>query len=75
MPSKQELFAMLFKTGPYKSSKTHNKKFKKKNSKSTTTSSHTKRTGCPPGWTPPKPKPKNNFSLFSYDIIHFHDAF
>lgn len=40
--------------------------------------------GIPATWTPPKPKPKwvppppkpnETFSLFSYDIIHYHDAF
>ena len=71
MPSKQELFAMVFKAGAFKAPKTQRRTFKK-NSK------HTKpkqRTGCPAGWTPPKPKPKEPFSLFSYDIVHYHDAF
>ena len=64
MPSKQELFAMAFKVGAFKASKKKNKATKPK-----------QRTGCPTGWTPPKPKPKETFSLFSYDIFHYHDAF
>ena len=28
-----------------------------------------------PKWTPPPPKPKASFSLFSYDIIDYHDYF
>ena len=72
MPSKQELFAMVFKAGAFKATKTQRSSIKKKNSKSTKPK---QRTGCPTGWTPPKPKPKETFSLFSYDIIHYHDAF
>lgn len=72
MPSKQELFAMVFKAGAFKAPKTQRSSIKKKNSKSTKPK---QRTGCPAGWTPPKPKPKETFSLFSYDIIHYQDAF
>ena len=72
MPSKQELFAMVFKAGAFKVPKPQRSSIKKKNSKSTKPK---QRTGCPTGWTPPKPKPKETFSLFSYDIIHYHDAF
>ena len=71
MPSKQELFAMVFKAGSFKAPKTQRRNIKK-NSKATKPK---QRTGCPAGWTPPKPKPKEPFSLFSYDIFHFHDAF
>ena len=71
MPSKQELFAMVFKAGAFKAPKTQRRNIKK-NSKATKPK---QRTGCPAGWTPPKPKPKEPFSLFSYDIVHFHDAF
>ncbi len=73
MPSKQELFAMVFKTGAFKAPKTQRRTIKK-NSKPTKPKQPT---GCPAGWTPPKPKPKPKkpFSLFSYDIVHFHDAF
>ena len=45
MPAKQELFAMAFKVGAFKASKKKNKATKPK-----------QRTGCPTGWTPPKPK-------------------
>ncbi len=72
MPSKQELFAMVFKAGAFKATKTQRSSIKKKNSKSTKPK---QRTGCPAGWTPPKPKPKETFSLFSYDIVHYNDAF
>ena len=72
MPSKQELFAMVFKTGAFKAPKTRRSSIKKNNSKA---NRPTRRTGCPAGWTPPKPKPKETFSLFSYDIVHYHDAF
>ena len=72
MPSKQELFAMVFKAGAFKAHKTQKRTIKKKNSKVTKPK---QRTGCPTGWTPPKPKPKETFSLFSYDIVHYHDAF
>ena len=75
MLSKQELFAIIFKTQAYKPHKTRRSSIKKKNSKTTKTK---QRTGCPAGWTPPKPKPKKTnepFSLFSYDIFHYHDAF
>ncbi len=73
MPSKQELFAMVFKTGAFKAPKTQRRNIKK-NSKTTKPK---QRTGCPAGWTPPKPKPKPKepFSFFSYDIVHYHDAF
>ncbi len=72
MPSKQELFAMVFKAGAFKAPKNQKRTLKRKNSKATRP---TQRTGCPAGWTPPKPKPKETFSLFSYDIVHYHDAF
>ena len=74
MPSKQELFAMVFKTGAFKAPKTQRQTIKKKKNQSIKPK---QRTGCPAGWTPPKPKPKPKepFSLFSYDIFHFHDAF
>lgn len=74
MPSKQELFAMVFKAGAFKAQKTQRSSIKKKNSKSTKPKQK-QRTGCPTGWTPPKPKPKEPFSFFSYDIVHYHDAF
>lgn len=72
MSSKQELFAMVFKAGSFKATKTQRSSIKKKNSKATKPK---KRTGCPTGWTPPKPKPKETFSFFSYDIIDYHNAF
>ena len=75
MPSKQELFAMVFKAGAFKAPKTQRRTIKK-NSKATKPK---QRTGCPAGWPPPKPtpkpKPQEPVTLFSYDIFHYHDAF
>ena len=74
MPSKQELFAMVFKTGAYKASKTR----KPRQQKSTKRNIATQRSGCPSGWTPPKPKPKitsEPFSLFTFAIEDFHTHF
>ncbi len=73
MPSKQELFAMLFQTGAYKTSKTRKSRLQR----STKTNKPTQRSGCPSGWTPPKPKPKitETFSLFTYAIEDYHTHF
>ena len=82
MPSKQELFAMVFKTGAYKASKTR----KPRRQSSTKRNKPTQFSGCPrgnggtsiSGWTPPKPKPKitsEPFSLFTYAIEDYHTHF
>ena len=74
MPSKQELFAMAFKTGAYKASNTRKRRTQRNKAKPTP------RSGCPTGWVPPKPKPKTTqdndvFSLFTFAIEDFHTHF
>ena len=74
MPSKQELFAMLFKTGPYKASNTRKRRTQRNKAKPTP------RSRCPTEWVPPKPKPKTTqdkdvFSLFTFAIEDFHTHF
>jgi len=64
MPSKQELFAMAFKVGAFKASKKKNKATKPK-----------QRTGCPTGWTPPKPKPNETFSFSNTTSFRMSEAF
>ena len=75
MPSKQELFAMAFKTGAYKASKTRKHTQKKSTIRNKPTF---KLSECPSGWTPPKPKPKTTtkpFSLFRFAIEDYHTHF
>lgn len=77
MPSKQELFAMVFKTGAFKASNTRKRSAQQNKPKR---NRPTQRSGCPTGWVPPKPKPKTTseneaFSLFTFAIEDFHTHF